>query len=317
MRPLEVLHKSIETNKLGHAILIESKNSESLTETAESLASKILKTDSLHRHPDFFTLRPSGKSRFIRIGKKEDRSKGMLPENTMRRLIDDLQKTSNQGGYKVAIIYEAERMNKESANAFLKTLEEPPPDTILFLLTHRPYDLIDTIKSRCLTYRIPSDTALESTDLWNNWKQSYWQWISLLIQGYDRSKLGHLFFGFYGMVIKLQSTIEDYRENAWDTEQEKIQRVLTEEEKTAMETGIERSVREQLFSQIADLNNDFVKETAKHNDQKYLVYALDDIMKALEKSLSLLQLNFNASSAIELYFLKSLRICSKAAKDYH
>ena len=119
------------------------------------------------------------------------------------------------------------------------------------------------------------------------------------------------------MVIKLQSTIEDYRENAWDTEQEKIQRVLTEEEKTAMETGIERSVREQLFSQIADLNNDFVKETAKHNDQKYLVYALDDIMKALEKSLSLLQLNFNASSAIELYFLKSLRIWSKAAKDYH
>ena len=73
----------------------------------------------------------------------------------MRRLIDDLQKTSNQGGHKVAIIYEAERMNKESANAFLKTLEEPPSDTILFLLTHRPYDLIDTIKSRCLTYRIP------------------------------------------------------------------------------------------------------------------------------------------------------------------
>jgi len=40
-------------------------------------------------------------------------------------------------------------------------------------------------------------------------------------------------------------------------------------------------------------------------------------MKALEKSLSLLQLNFNASSAIELYFLKSLRVWSKATKDYH
>ena len=317
MRPLEVLHKSIETNKLGHAILLESKNLKTLTETAESLASKILKTEALHNHPDFFTLRPSGKSRFIRIGKKEDRNKGTLPENTMRGLIDNLQKTSNQGGHKVAIIYEAERMNKESANAFLKTLEEPPSDTILFLLTHRPYDLIDTIKSRCLTYRIPADSALETSELWEAWKLSYWQWMGSLIQGYDRSKLGHLFFGFYGMVIKLQSTIESYRESAWNTEQEKNQRALTDEEKTAMETGIERTVREQLFSQIADLNNDFVKETAQHNDQKYLVYALAETMKALEKSLSLLQLNFNASSAIELYFLKSLRIWSRATKDYH
>ena len=317
MRPLEVLHKSIETNKLGHAILLESKNCKTLSETAESLASKILKTDALHSHPDFFTLRPSGKSRFIRIGKKEDRNKGNLPENTMRRLIDDLQKTSNQGGHKVAIIYEAERMNKESANAFLKTLEEPPLDTILFLLTHRPYDLIDTIKSRCLTYRIPADTVLETNELWESWKHSYWQWMSSLIQGYDRSKLGHLFFGFYGMVIKLQSTIENYRESVLVSEEEKVHRVLTDDEKTAMQTGIERTVREQLFSQIADLNNDFVKETAKQNDQKYLVFALDEIMKALEKSLSLLQLNFNASSAIELYFLKSLRVWSKATKDYH
>lgn len=316
MSPLEVLHKSIETNQLGHAILLESKNSKSLSDTAESLASKILKTDTLHHHPDFFTLRPSGKSRFIRIGKKEDRNKGTLPENTMRRLINDLQKTSNQGGHKVAVIYEAERMNKESANAFLKTLEEPPTDTILFLLTHRPYDLIDTIKSRCLTYRIPSVNTLETTELWESWKQSYWQWMSLLIQGYDRSKLGHLFFGFYGMVIKLQNSIENYRESAWESEKEKIQRALTDEEKTAMESGIERTIREQLFSQIADLNNDFVKETAKRNDQKFLVFALDEIMKALEKSLSLLQLNFNVSSAIELYFLKSLRIWSKATKDY-
>ena len=119
MRPLEVLYKSIETNKLGHAILLESKNCKTLNETAESLASKILKKQTysiviqtflpcaLQENHDSFAL-----------AKKEDRNKGNLLENTMRRLIDDLQKTSNQGGHKVAIIYEAERMNKESANAF-------------------------------------------------------------------------------------------------------------------------------------------------------------------------------------------------------
>ncbi len=166
MRPIEVLEESIQKNQIAHAILLEGGNSKLLRNTAELLAGQILKTEFALTHPDCFTLRPSGRSRYIRIGKKEDRNKGIWPENTMRRLIDDLQKTANQGGPKVAIIYEAERMNKESANAFLKTLEEPPKDTILFLLTERSYDLIDTIRSRCLTYRIPSETVLDSLGLW-------------------------------------------------------------------------------------------------------------------------------------------------------
>ena len=155
MRPIEVLEESIQKNQIAHAILLEGGNSKLLRNTAEVLAGQILKTEVALTHPDCFTLRPSGRSRYIRIGKKEDRNKGSWPENTMRRLIDDLQKTANQGGPKVAIIYEAERMNKESANAFLKTLEEPPKDTILFLLTERSYDLIDTIRSRCLTLSNP------------------------------------------------------------------------------------------------------------------------------------------------------------------
>ena len=314
MRPLEVLEKSIQKNQIAHAILLEGGNSKLLRNTAEVLAGKILKTEVALTHPDCFTLRPSGRSRYIRIGKKEDRNKGSWPENTMRRLIDDLQKTANQGGPKVAIIYEAERMNKESANAFLKTLEEPPKDTILFLLTERSYDLIDTIKSRCLTYRIPSKTVLDKMDLWDSWKESYWLWMSSLVQGYDRSKLCDLFFAYYGMVLKLQKTIEAYRERIWNEEAQGIEASLSSEEKTALEIGIERSVREQLFSEIADLTNQFVKESAKANRGHYFVYPLDSALSALKKSLQLLQLNFNAASAIELYFLKSLRIWSVAAK---
>ncbi len=314
MRPLEVLKQSIQNNQIGHAILLEGRNPKLLRKTAEALAAQILKTQYALSHPDCFTLRPSGRSRFIRIGKKEDRIKGNWPENTMRRLIDDLQKTANQGGSKVAIIYEAERMNKESANAFLKTLEEPPKDTILFLLTERSYDLIDTIKSRCLTYRIPSEATLESTDLWDAWKESYWLWMSSLVKGYDRSKLCDLFFSYYGMVLRLQKTIEAYRERIWAEDAQGIEDSLSTEEKTALEIGIERSVREQLFSEIADLTNQFVKESAKSNSGQYLVYPLDSVLSALKKSLQLLQLNFNAASAIELYFLKSLRIWSSATQ---
>ena len=76
MRSLEVLNKSIETNKLGHAILLESKNCKTLSETAESLASKILKTNALHSHPDFFTLRPSGNHASFALAKKKIETKG-------------------------------------------------------------------------------------------------------------------------------------------------------------------------------------------------------------------------------------------------
>lgn len=56
----------------------------------------------------------------------------------MRRLLREISQTSNRGGNKVAIVYEADRMNAAAANAFLKTLEEPPKGTTIFMLTTRP-----------------------------------------------------------------------------------------------------------------------------------------------------------------------------------
>jgi DNA polymerase-3 subunit delta' len=52
--------------------------------------------------------------------------------------------------YKVAIIVAADRMNVQAANAFLKTLEEPPAKCILILLSVEPHRLLETILSRCL-----------------------------------------------------------------------------------------------------------------------------------------------------------------------
>lgn len=56
--------------------------------------------------------------------------------------------TSSQGGYKVAIIWLAERMNEESANKILKTLEEPSGNTVFILVVERPELLLETIRSR-------------------------------------------------------------------------------------------------------------------------------------------------------------------------
>jgi len=58
-----------------------------------------------------------------------------------------------EGQYKVAVLTDVEHMNETAANAFLKLLEEPPPQTIFLLTTSRPEQLLPTIISRCQRLR--------------------------------------------------------------------------------------------------------------------------------------------------------------------
>ena len=65
-------------------------------------------------------------------------------------LLDAVNLKPTESQYKFGIIVAADRMNEEAANAFLKTLEEPPPRSVLILLTTEPQRLLETILSRCL-----------------------------------------------------------------------------------------------------------------------------------------------------------------------
>ncbi len=73
------------------------------------------------------------------------------------RVHDDLLRPMSfrpvEGQYKVAVITDVEHMNESAANAFLKQLEEPPPQTIFLLTTSRPEQLLPTIVSRCQRLR--------------------------------------------------------------------------------------------------------------------------------------------------------------------
>ena len=67
----------------------------------------------------------------------------------VRGLTQWSQRTSHRGGAKVGILAPAEKMHAPTANALLKTLEEPPPGTHLILVSHQPGRLLPTIASRC------------------------------------------------------------------------------------------------------------------------------------------------------------------------
>jgi DNA polymerase-3 subunit delta' len=106
-------------------------------------------------HPDFrflsFELNDKGK---LRTG---------IVIDQVRVLISFLQLTTTISEKKVALVSPAEAMNKNAANALLKTLEEPPGDAVIILLSHDPSQLAVTIRSRCqkLQLRSPdTDMAL-------------------------------------------------------------------------------------------------------------------------------------------------------------
>jgi len=82
----------------------------------------------------------------------------------IRNLCQALTSTSQQGGRRVAIIYEAERMNLAAANALLKTLEEPGRDTLLLLQSNQPGRLLPTLVSRCqrLPFQAPTTEAINA-----------------------------------------------------------------------------------------------------------------------------------------------------------
>lgn len=75
-------------------------------------------------------------------------------------ILQKLSLTSQQGGYKVMIIWQPEKMNEAAANKLLKILEEPTPQTVFLLVSHQPDLLLETIRSR--TQRIDFPPLSES-----------------------------------------------------------------------------------------------------------------------------------------------------------
>ncbi len=86
-----------------------------------------------------------------------------IPVEWIRELNHSIIRGTIQGNINVAIICDVDVMQAASANAMLKTLEEPPPNTIMFLLTPRPHAVLPTIRSRCQIIRFGSVAPDEAT----------------------------------------------------------------------------------------------------------------------------------------------------------
>lgn len=100
-------------------------------------------------HADLMTLEPG------MIHPETNRPTQEIVVGHVRRTSEFLMKTAAEGGWRVAIIDEAEAMNRNAANALLKILEEPPSNCLLILVSHSPGRLLPTIRSRCRILNLP------------------------------------------------------------------------------------------------------------------------------------------------------------------
>lgn len=162
------LNQQITANKLPHAMLFAGAKGIGKRQLAEALAQLLLcltpvegvvcgkcrgcQLNKANNHPDLIRVEP------------EEGSKGIKVDQ-VRTLIEELSKTSQQGGYKVVIIDPAEGMNANSANALLKSLEEPAARTLLILVSHSASSVLPTIRSRCQLRLLPTP-AKEQVALW-------------------------------------------------------------------------------------------------------------------------------------------------------
>ncbi|PYL17670.1 MAG: hypothetical protein DME30_06120 [Verrucomicrobia bacterium] len=137
-----LLRRAHNQKRLGHAYLISGPAGSGKREVAAELASTVNGTDA----GDVF----SSKAREIFVAEPESKSRRILIEQ-IRELEHGLQMRASDGRRKVAIIAEADRLQPQAANAFLKTLEEPPRNSLLLLLSALPEALPDTIVSRCIS----------------------------------------------------------------------------------------------------------------------------------------------------------------------
>ena len=162
---VQLLQRSMERGRLAHAYLFTGHQLDELEELARNLAKTLnclrpvkkgnasvdccdaclnCKKIDHGNHADVHWVRPESKLRVILI-------------DQIREVMQQIYLKPTEAEWKVAGIVAADRLNVNAANAFLKTLEEPPSKSVLILLTTEPQRMLETIRSRCLRLNFSGD----------------------------------------------------------------------------------------------------------------------------------------------------------------
>jgi len=312
------LKKNIAEEKFPHAVIFSGEEGIGKRLTAEICAAALLcenpvdsspcgVCESCHlvaarSHPDFYVVEAEDTktTRNIKIGQIRDMQTeaALRPINSSRRVV---------------IIDGAELMNKAAANCLLKTIEEPPSQTIFILLTANRSSLLMTIRSRCMTVHFDKLTPKQIQD----------ELINRGVEVQEAQRLSVIACGSFGRALMLKdSGGAELREAALDTIEKIFRAELTNEDifKRGAEiadwsrdkfadflTHVQKLLRDICFADVLELHNpDLATRLSKLNFPERKIFL---VIEAGAKYHRRLKSNANLRLLAEAYLLelKNLR----------
>jgi DNA polymerase-3 subunit delta' len=183
-RPITILKRALANKALAHAYLFSGERGIGKKMTALALAASVncparrgnggcgecpscLSVAAL-THPDVHVVMPESENEQLLAtwsSKAVEKASDEIKIDQIRQAQESLTLTPSEGSKKILIVDGAETLNVPAQNAFLKTLEEPPGDALIVLITSMPQSLLPTIRSRCQEIRflpLPRHTLAQS-----------------------------------------------------------------------------------------------------------------------------------------------------------
>ncbi len=167
-KPIMLLQRAIANNTLAHAYLFSGQAGIGKKRTTFALAAAVnclnarpdggcgecpsCRRITAFTHPDVHVVMPESENEQLLAtlsAKEAEKASNEIKIDQIRKAQERISLTPSEGSKKFLIVDGAETLNVSAQNAFLKTLEEPPGDALIILITAMPQSLLSTIRSRC------------------------------------------------------------------------------------------------------------------------------------------------------------------------
>ncbi|MDR2629048.1 MAG: hypothetical protein LBC30_03615 [Puniceicoccales bacterium] len=272
------LLESYENGSLPNSNLLVCKDIEVCNGVAMLFAAKILQRENPTTCVDFLQVRPVGAMMQISV-------------DQIRELRSTIYLSPKVCEKKFVVIYDAGKMHGTAANAFLKTLEEPLEDTIIFLTTSRLHAILPTIVGRCSVTRLSSDGELFENKEMQIWLASYAAWLSSLFDT-NCEKKNNAIMQMYLLLTQLEILLANLLEEpaANDSTVEQVNK---------------QGIYGLLLAQIENETANFFRNRLEH------VKIFPKIIQNLEGKAYLIALNVNFMSCVETFLIEIFQMVVK------
>ena len=295
---LKVLARARAEGRMPHAVLLTGNDGAVLARAAERLAAMHLGEADPLAHPDCRVLRPAKKSRRIVI------------ENVLE--VVAALRLSSLTPRRVVIVNEPDRFLSESANAFLKTLEEPPPGTLIVLQTTHYYRVLPTILSRCLRFHVGGEAPVIADPSWQDWLREMERLLTRMVKGpaSPQARVSEVFIPLYALCARFEVLLELFVEEALEAAPPPPP---TDDDEDDAEVAYEESVRRGVRARMLVSVEEKLRLVGRANPGCALQVA--EAISHLEDARRRMELNYQVLAAFEQFLLRTLRTFALRPRD--